>query len=614
MSKQTKRRIAIYARVSTEHEAQLFALDNQVDWYDSIMEQHPEWLLVQKYVDRGITGTQAKKRPQFMKMIEDAKDGDFELIVTREVSRFARNTVDTLQFTRELKAIGVEVFFVNDNIRTFDGDGELRLTIMATLAQDESRKTSIRVKAGQRTSMEKGKFFQNGSILGYDKVGDEMVINEEQAATVKMIFDLYNSGLGVRKIQWELEKAGRLTAKGLKNWSASNISRILHNSFYCGIIIYNKEYVADFLEQKKIVNKGEREQLVVEGSHLPIISKEEFEKAQVRLESRRARPIGHLTKRPSLDVWCRLLRCSCGSSFNRVKWHTQKDTGYVQYGYQCYNRIRTGSKKTREKKGLSTDGICETPEIAGWKLQAMALHIFKQLSFNKEAVVDSAMELLKEHIADKQNSVDADIIDSLKKEREKYQKKISNLVDMRTDGEITKQMFLEKQKEFQDRLDVIEAQLNDMESTEEIATEEDGKERLEVLRKVLLDLYHFEDAEYIPEEIIEAYVEYIVVDKDTFYWKFRHFNEPIGANVQGRKNKFSVESQIDNADSTTGENTPLFATRGAGSDCQWREIIEDSLHLMTITVTVDDERDFLRQSPKYRKCNKYQDLVVELYI
>ena len=241
MSKQTKRRIAIYARVSTEHEAQLFALDNQVDWYDSIMEQHPEWLLVQKYVDRGITGTQAKKRPQFMKMIEDAKDGDFELIVTREVSRFARNTVDTLQFTRELKAIGVEVFFVNDNIRTFDGDGELRLTIMATLAQDESRKTSIRVKAGQRTSMEKGKFFQNGSILGYDKVGDEMVINEEQAATVKMIFDLYNSGLGVRKIQWELEKAGRLTAKGLKNWSASNISRILHNSFYCGIIIYNKE-------------------------------------------------------------------------------------------------------------------------------------------------------------------------------------------------------------------------------------------------------------------------------------------------------------------------------------------------------------------------------------
>lgn len=267
MSKQTKRRIAIYARVSTEHEAQLFALDNQVDWYDSIMEQHPEWLLVQKYVDRGITGTQAEKRPQFMKMIADAKDGDFDLIVTREVSRFARNTVDTLQFTRELKAIGVEVFFVNDNIRTFDGDGELRLTIMATLAQDESRKTSIRVKAGQRTSMEKGKFFQNGSILGYDKVGDEMVINEEQAATVRMIFDLYNSGLGVRKIQWELEKAGRLTAKGLKNWSASNISRILHNSFYCGIITYNKEYVADFLEQKKIVNKGEREQLVVEGSH-----------------------------------------------------------------------------------------------------------------------------------------------------------------------------------------------------------------------------------------------------------------------------------------------------------------------------------------------------------
>ena len=161
-----KRRVVIYARVSTEHEAQLYALDNQIDWYKCILNDHPEWTLVEQYIDEGITGTSAKKRPKFMKMIRDAKKHKFDMIITREVSRFARNTVDTLQYTRLLRTMGVEVFFINDNIRTFDGDGELRLTIMATLAQDESRKTSIRVKAGQQTSMNNGVLYGNGNILG----------------------------------------------------------------------------------------------------------------------------------------------------------------------------------------------------------------------------------------------------------------------------------------------------------------------------------------------------------------------------------------------------------------------------------------------------------------
>lgn len=143
-----KRDVAIYARVSTEHEAQLSALGNQLDWYKPILAARPDWTLTAQYIDEGITGTSAEKRPQFMKMVEDARQKKFNMIITREVSRFARNTVDTLQYTRLLKEYGVEVFFLNDNIKTFDGDGELRLTIMATLAQDESRKTSIRVKAG----------------------------------------------------------------------------------------------------------------------------------------------------------------------------------------------------------------------------------------------------------------------------------------------------------------------------------------------------------------------------------------------------------------------------------------------------------------------------------
>ena len=160
------RRVAIYGRVSTEHEAQLSALDNQLQWYDDQVRYHPNWDVVAKYIDEGITGTQAKKRPDFLRMIEDAKQGKFDLIVTREVCRFARNVVDTLVVTRELKSIGVEVFFIEDNIWTMDGDGELRLSLMATLAQEESRKTSERVKAGQKISRDNGVLYGNGNILG----------------------------------------------------------------------------------------------------------------------------------------------------------------------------------------------------------------------------------------------------------------------------------------------------------------------------------------------------------------------------------------------------------------------------------------------------------------
>ncbi len=139
LDRNRERTVVFYGRVSTEHEAQLSALENQMQWYNDQAKYHPNWNVIDKYIDEGITGTQAKKRPSFLRMIEDAKSGKFDLIVTREVCRFARNTVDTLNFTHELKNIGVEVFFVEDNIWTMDGDGELRLSLMATLAQEESR-------------------------------------------------------------------------------------------------------------------------------------------------------------------------------------------------------------------------------------------------------------------------------------------------------------------------------------------------------------------------------------------------------------------------------------------------------------------------------------------
>ena len=281
-----ERLVAIYARVSTEHEAQISALENQVQYYDNLFQYHPEWKLYKRYIDEGITGTSVNKRQSFLEMMEDAKNGTFDLIVTREVSRFARNTVDTLQQTRTLKKYGVEVYFTEDNIWTMnDEDGELRLTIMATLAQNESKKTSVRVKAGQKISFQNGVIYGNGNILGYDKVGKDFIINEEQAKTVRMIYDMYLDGMGMRKIQFALEAAGRKTSTGLTHWYSSYISRILNNPFYCGIILYRKEYVPDYLEQKKVKNWGEVEQIAVEGSHEPIVTKEEFEKVRKMMKA-----------------------------------------------------------------------------------------------------------------------------------------------------------------------------------------------------------------------------------------------------------------------------------------------------------------------------------------
>ena len=522
-----QRKVAVYARVSTEHEAQLSALENQKDWYKPIIAQHPEWDIVRMYTDEGITGTSAQKRPQFMKMIEDAGDGEFDLILTREVARFARNTVDTLQYTRSLKAKGVEVFFINDNIKTFDGDGELRLTIMATLAQDESRKTSIRVKCGQQTSMDNGVFYGNGNILGYDRVGKDMVINPEQAKTVRMIYDWYLDGVGIRAIKFKLEQAGRLTAMGKSNWHESNISKILQNSFYCGIITYHKEYTPDFLEQKKIRNFGEIELTKTRGTHEPIITEEEFERVQEMMAKRRKelpnngagkrRQIGE--KQPG-DVWTELLICECGHKFNRKVWHRVEDD--VQYGYQCYSSIRTGTVTTRMRKGLPIDDICKTPMIAGWKLQMMVKNIFREYLHNTAEVLALAEAMLEKHIDDEEPQTDNNrLIEQKQAEAEKLNKRLHSLIEMRADGEITRDIFKAKKQEIEDRLIAIQNELNQLQPQEEAVDDATHDEKIKILKFYLEQSVNPDAMDNIPEDVIRAFIVKVVVHENSFDWYLR---------------------------------------------------------------------------------------------
>ena len=535
-----KRVVAIYARVSTEHEAQISALGNQIQYYDDLFEKHPEWELYDRYIDEGITGTSVKKRKNFMRMMQDASKNKFDLIVTREVSRFARNTVDTLQQTRILRREGVEVYFTEDNIWTMnDEDGELRLTIMATLAQNESKKTSVRVKAGQMISFKNGVLYGNGNILGYDRIGKEYVVNELQARTVRRIFDLYLDGNGVRKIQFALEKEGHLTATGLTKWQPGNISRILRNPFYCGTIVYRKQFVPDFLEQKKINNFGEVDKVIVEGRHTPIVTKEQFEKVQQILSSKSesVHNKGCRGKKISKDVWCRKMKCECGSSYNRVTWH--KSSEGPQYAYQCYSQIRTGTFKTRERKGLSTEGICVTKMVPRWKLEVMADIIFQKFWNDREGVLAIANEMLDNCY---ENEHDNEVLDrkrDLEDKMELWNRKYNNLLDMRMAGEIEKDRYDEKREQILKEQQHLKKQLEII-GGETGLSDDIYMDKVEILKYGLEQNFNF-STRHIPEEVIDAFIKEIIVCQDGFIWKLNLTpDDELKMQVDGRTNNYTV--------------------------------------------------------------------------
>lgn len=511
--RERERTIVYYGRVSTEHEAQLSALENQLQWYDDQSKYHPNWKVLRKYIDEGITGTQAKKRPAFLKMLEDAKNGQFDLIVTREVCRFARNTVDTLVTTRELKKIGVEVYFVEDNIWTMDGDGELRLTIMATLAQEESRKTSERVRAGQKISRDNGVLYGNGNILGYDRVGDTYVINEEQAETVRLIYNLYSQGLGFKKIINELVSQHRKDSYGLVRWECTKISRILHNATYKGYMGYLKSFRNNYLEQKSIINRDESTHLYIKGNFEPIVSEELWEKCRQIRESKamkiksyggKERVVGF---KPSNDIWVKKMKCRCGSSFRRCKWHKNK-SGELIYGYQCYNQLNNGSKKIRESAGISTEGYCDMGTIGDWKIDMMAQKIFQGLCGEKRECINRSYSIYENNFRAKGNNSNNQK-EVLLSKIEKSKVKLNNLTNMRMEGEISKEEYQECRQKVTDEIATFQKKLKALVEEKKEPDPAVIKMSLDEFAAILIEKIDF-NAPIIDRGIIEQFVEKIV--------------------------------------------------------------------------------------------------------
>lgn len=523
-----KRKVAIYARVSTEHEAQLSALENQVQYYDGILKQHHDCILYDRYIDEGITGTSTNRRKNFMRMIEDAREGRFDLIFTREVSRFARNTVDALQETRKLKKIGVEVYFTEDNIWTFnDEDGELKLTIMATLAQNESKKTSQRVKAGQMISFQNGVIYGTGNILGYDKVGKDLIVNEEQAEIVRFIYSEYLNGKGTVSIADELTRREAKTSTGLTNWSAAYISRVLRNPFYSGTIVYRKSYIPDYLEQKPKMNYGEVEQVIVEGRHEPIVSKEDFKKVQEIMDSH-SKPI-KLGRRQALgtpkNIWSKKLICECESTFNRKVYHKNKNS--TTYCYVCYN------KKMHPKTKFKT--TCDVKEVQEWKLEYMAETIFRNLTRNTEDRKELFDRLMKGVEIDKHPEIKIKKrIDKLNQLVENESSKLDRLIDDYLDETIDVTMYDMFQKKLSNRIEKYKIEINELEK--KCNSLEPLDVRIENVKKSIRRLL---DINYngVNEKVIEEFVEKIIVHKDYFEWKLNFMNETIKLEINGKSKK-----------------------------------------------------------------------------
>ncbi len=277
---------AAYCRVSTDGSDQANSFESQKRFFKEYIGKNPDWSLTGIYADKGLTGTSTKKRKAFNQMIDDARDGRFSLILTKEVSRFARNTVDTLQYTRELKRLGIGVYFMNDNISTLDPDAELRLAIMASIAQEESRKTSERVKWGQRRRMEQGVVFGR-DMLGYDVRGGRLLVNPDGAEVVRLIFDKFvNGDKSTYKIARELSEAGYKTVTGNDVWSNTVVLKILRNEKYCGDLVQKKTFTPDYLTHEKRYNHGEEEMVIIRNHHEPIVSRALWEGAQEKLGNR----------------------------------------------------------------------------------------------------------------------------------------------------------------------------------------------------------------------------------------------------------------------------------------------------------------------------------------
>ncbi len=343
-------RVAAYCRVSTEQEEQQNSYQVQISYYTDLINRKKEWTLVKIFADEGISGTQAKKRPEFLKMIRMCRQQKIDLIITKSISRFARNTVDCLEYVRQLKNLGIGVIFEKENLNTLTMTSEFMIALYGSFAQAESESISKNVSWGKQKAYAEGKVsFQYAKLLGYKKgANGKPEIVPEEAETVRMIYDLFLDGLSFTRIKKALENQNLLTATGKKIWSESNIKSILKNEKYVGDALLQKTFTVDCISKKVQKNNGERPMYLVTNHHDPIIDRDTFNRVQQELARRTSkRKISDKTiteqgKYSSKYALSELLICGhCGTPYRRCTWTS---CGRKQIVWRCISRLEYGKK------------------------------------------------------------------------------------------------------------------------------------------------------------------------------------------------------------------------------------------------------------------------------
>ena len=497
-------RVASYCRVSTDRDDQANSFESQQRYFKEYIDRQPDWELYQVYADEGITGTSTKKRAAFNRMIADAHLGKFHLILTKEVSRFSRNILDTITYTRELKALGVGVLFMNDGISTLEPDAELRLSIMGSIAQEESRKTSTRVKWGQTRRMEQGVVFGR-SLLGYDVKDGCLTVNPEGAEIVRLIFYKYGvEKKGTTVIARELREAGHRTHSGNVKWSNTHIVKILKNEKYVGDLVQKKTITPDYLSHAKKYNHGEEEFVIIRDHHEPIIDRELWDTVQRELKKRNRNGelgAGHSNR----YVFSGKIKCGeCGASFVSRK-KTRKD-GSLYKRWSCYTATSEGQKRI-DVRGNEVG--CDVGKLLRDEL---ALDILQQslttLRMDRDRIIQNVTALALEAIQMCEEG-STDRVEALEYEISQLKQKKADVLDAFFSKQITKEEMHLVNQRYDGELEDLQRRLEGVRERESITYEEDQLEK-DVGRQVADIVNCRADSEVLYKNVLD----HMVVHKD----------------------------------------------------------------------------------------------------
>ena len=488
--------VAAYCRVSTDSEDQLNSYKSQVAYYTEFIKGNSDWSLAGIYADEAITGTQVTKREDFQRLINDCMNGDIDMIITKSISRFARNTLDTLKYVRMLKEKGIAVFFEEENINTLTMDGELLLVILSSVAQQEVENISANVKKGLKMKMQRGELVGFQGCLGYDYHPEDrtITVNEEEAEIVRYIFRRYVEGAGGSVIAKELQNLGYKTKRGSTTWAETTVIGIIKNEKYKGDILMGKTFTLDPISKRRLDNFGEEDQFYIREHHEPIISEEVFEKAQEilrrRAKPRRLNTDGKREKFSRKYAFSCMLECGfCGGTLTRRSWHS--GSRYNKVIWQCVTSTKKGKKHCPDSKGIAEETI-EQAFVASYRL----------LCQNNKDVLDEFIARAEETLS--ANNVSKQLVKN-EKDIRALEAKRAKLVDMRLEEVLDKENYESKYLDLTGQIEQLQAQRRDLQEAAE--TESTMKKRIAGFRRTLEQNNVLEEFDrYVFESIVEKVI------------------------------------------------------------------------------------------------------------